>query len=323
MDVASLGASRRRRSPPHRARRPAGPPARLARRQAVERQDRVPPAPRRQRRGPGGRQPQGRRRAVLGGHAARGAGVDARDRRHGPRRCPRARRPRDPRPVGASSRALRGVPDHQQGARHGVPHGAPPPVAALEQAARGAAAAQRDRAGHPRLLLRARVRADRLADPHAGRVRRHLDAVPDRLLRRSGVPQPVRAALPRARRRRARQGLLLRADLPRREVEDAAAPDGVLDGRARGRVHGVRGTPGAGRGVRGLPGRARARSLPRGAGGARARHQRARAGAGAVPARALRGGAREATRRRVSSWSGAPISAPKRRPRWRSSSIGR
>ena len=55
------------------------------------------------------------------------------------------------------------------------------------------------------------------------------------------------------------QGLLLRADLPRREVEDPPAPDGVLDGRARGRVHGVRGPPGAGRGVRRLP-RRRARS---------------------------------------------------------------
>ena len=50
---------------------------------------------------------------------------------------------------------------------------------------------------------------------------------------------------------------------------------------------------------------------------------RARARAGAVPARALRGSAGEAARRRASSWSGAPTSAPKRRPRWRSSSIVR
>ena len=43
----------RRGPPPPRARRPAGPPARLARRQALERQDRLPPGARRQRRGAG------------------------------------------------------------------------------------------------------------------------------------------------------------------------------------------------------------------------------------------------------------------------------
>ncbi len=80
----------------------------------------------------------------------------------------------------------------------------------------------------------------RLADPHAGRLRGDLDPVRDRLLRRQGLPLAVRPALPRAGGRGVRQGLLLRADLPRREVEDPAPPDGVLDGRARGRLPRVR-----------------------------------------------------------------------------------
>ena len=75
----------------------------------------------------------------------------------------------------------------------------------------------------------------------ARRVRGDVDALRDRVLRREGVPVAVGPALPRARGGRVRQGLLLRADVPRREVEDAAAPDRVLDGGARGRVPGVRG----------------------------------------------------------------------------------
>ena len=56
-----------------------------------------------------------------------------------------------------------------------------------------------------------------------------------------GVPDAVRAALHGGGRRRVRQGLLLRPDVPRREEQDAAAPGRVLDGRAGGRVHGPRG----------------------------------------------------------------------------------
>ena len=93
-----------------------------------------------------------------------------------------------------------------------------------------------DRRG-ARLLPRARLRPVRRADPHAVRLRRHDDALRDRLLRRrEGVPHAERPALRRGRRAGVRQGLLLRADLPRREVEDAPSPDGVLDGRAGGRV---------------------------------------------------------------------------------------
>ena len=48
-----------------------------------------------------------------------------------------------------------------------------------------------------------------------------------------GVPHPERAALQRSQRHGARQGLLLRADVPRREEQDAPSPHRVLDGRAR------------------------------------------------------------------------------------------
>ena len=46
-----------------------------------------------------------------------------------------------------------------------------------------------------------------------------------------------------------RQRLLLRADVPRREEQDAPPPRRVLDGRARGRVHGPRRRHGSGRGL--------------------------------------------------------------------------
>ena len=89
-----------------------------------------------------------------------------------------------------------------------------------------------------------------------------------------------------------RQGLLLRPDLPRREVEDPPPPDGVLDGRARGRLHRVRRRHGARR--RSSSRHVVARVLDRCAEElkrARARHRRARAGAAAVPAHHLHRGA--------------------------------
>ena len=50
---------------------------------------------------------------------------------------------------------------------------------------------------------------------------------------RDRVPDAERAALQRSERDGARPRLLLRPDVPRREVEDAPPPDRVLDGRAR------------------------------------------------------------------------------------------
>jgi hypothetical protein len=88
--------------------------------------------------------------------------------------------------------------------------------------------------------------------------------------RRSSRPTPVRARAPCSRptttatrptsRSRAsstwrpprwpvRQGVLLRPDLPRREVEDAPPPRRVLDGRARGGLHGPRRRHGPRRGL--------------------------------------------------------------------------
>ena len=77
------------------------------------------------------------------------------------------------------------------------------------------------------------------------------------LRRRNGVPDAERPALQRGQRDGARQGVLLRPDVPRREVEDPPPPDRVLDGRARGGVRRPRRRDGAGRGA-GRLGRRRA-----------------------------------------------------------------
>ena len=77
----------------------------------------------------------------------------------------------------------------------------------------------------------------RRADLHAERVRGDVHALRDRLPRRAAYLTQSGQLYMEAGGRRVRQGLLLRADVPRREVEDAAAPGRVLDGRARGRLH--------------------------------------------------------------------------------------
>ena len=92
-----------------------------------------------------------------------------------------------------------------------------------------------------------RLHPHRSADSDAGGVRRHVDAVSRGLLRRSRVPDAERAALCGGDGAGAGQGVQLRADVSRGEVEDAAAPDGVLDGRAGGCLHGSRRADGAGR----------------------------------------------------------------------------
>ena len=114
--------------------------------------------------------------------------------------------------------------------------------------------------------------------------RGHVHALRDGLLRRQGVPVAVRTALPRAGGGLLRQGLLLRPDLPRGEVEDAAPPDRVLDGRARGRVPRLRGTLRARRGLHRVPRRAGPRALRRAAEAPRARPEEARDHHEALPA---------------------------------------
>ena len=77
----------------------------------------------------------------------------------------------------------RPLPDPAEGARRRVPARQPPPVAALRAPARDPARPRRGREGLPRFLLRARFRPHRLADLHAGGLRRHDDPLRDRLLR--------------------------------------------------------------------------------------------------------------------------------------------
>ena len=123
--------------------------------------------------------------------------------------------------------------------------------------------------GHPRLPRRPGLHPRGHADLHPRRLRGDDDALRGAVLRRGhGLPDPERPALQRGHRRGPRQGLLLRPDLPRREVEDAAPPHRVLDGRARDRLRAPRRRDGAGRGA-GLPRRrARPREAPHGAEGA-------------------------------------------------------
>ncbi len=93
--------------------------------------------------------------------------------------------------------------------------------------------------GHPRLLRRPRLHPGRRAHLHPRRLRGDHHALRGPLLRpRQGLPDPVRPALHGGGRHGARQGLLLRPDLPRREVQDPPPPDRVLDGGAGGGLHG-------------------------------------------------------------------------------------
>ncbi len=167
--------------------------------------------------------------------------------------------------------------------------------------------------GDPRLLLRPRFRAHRLADPHRQRRRGNVDAVRDRLLRREGVPLAVGPALPRARRGGVRKRLLLRPDVPRGEVEDAPAPHGVLDGRARGRVPRVRRPAGSRRGVHRIHRRPLSRPLPGRVENAGARSLEARERQAAVPAHHVPRGDRGAEEERRSKPSSATTSAATRR----------
>ena len=79
-----------------------------------------------------------------------------------------------------------------------------------------------------------------------------------------GLPDAERTALQRSQRDGARPRLLLRPDVPRREVEDAPPPHRVLDGRAGDGVRRPRRRDGPGRGP-GRLGRRRACSTSGGA----------------------------------------------------------
>ena len=120
---------------------------------------------------------------------------------------------------------------------------------------------ERDRAGDPRFLLRARLPARRHADPHRGD-RRAERTVRDRVLRRGErVPRADRPALWRGGGGGVREDLHLRPDVPRREVEDAPPPHRVLDDRAGGGVERLRRQHAAAGGLRLVSRAARASSV--------------------------------------------------------------
>ena len=183
-----------------------------------------------------------------------------------------------------------GLSHHAQGAQHALPDGAPPPLASLLEAARRPPRPGRGHQGHPRLLRRPRLPAHGHAHPHAERLRGDDDPVRDRVLRPEGLPQPERPALQRSHGRGFRQGLLLRPDLPGREIQDPPPPHRVLDGRARGRLRHARGHHRARRGPHPVHHRARPDEAPGRAGDARARHEAARGDRQALPPPDLRRG---------------------------------
>ena len=274
--ISGLSSSRRR----------DGHPEGLALQPARQREDplprpagrlRVPPVRRREEGGPRGR---------LGGLRAADAGVDLRGdggraRGAAPGGGRRARRHGPDGPL-----RLPRLADHPEGARRRLPDVAASPLAPLGEAGGDPEGAERGRERDPRLLPLPRVHEGRLADPDAERLRGDLEPLRDAVHRgREGLPLAVGPALPRARVRGARQGLLLRPDVPGREVEDAAAPARVLDGRARGRLPGDRRPARPRRGVHQGADGARPRPPEGGPEASRAGHDEARGdGDEALPA---------------------------------------
>ncbi len=230
----------------------------------------------------------GRRGDVPRGRPPR-AGERRHRARHRARGLARAGRLRDRR-GGARGRLGRPrLPHHAQGARRRLPDGPAPPVDPRAAPAGHPAHPPRGHRRGPRLLQHPRLHPCRHANLHAVGVRGHDDAVPGAVLRRhDGVPHAERTALQRGQCDGARTRLLLRPDVPRREVQDAPAPDGVLDGRARGGVRHARGRHRPGRRPRRRRRRARPRPAATRAEGARAEHGGARAREGPVPAAVVR-----------------------------------
>ena len=222
-----------------RSRRAAGHHPRLAPQPPVERQDPLSDRPRRQRVHPG-RDVEGRRRR---GDVPRGPITSRRRRRSSSparvRADHRAPGGYEIDVVGARGRRRVGrLPDHAEGARRRLPDGPPAPVDPLGAAARHPARPAR---GHRRACGdffddRGFILADTpIFTPAACEGTTTLFPV-HYFDDADGVPDAERPALQRGQRDGARPRLLLRPDVPRREVEDAPPPDRVLDGRAGGRL---------------------------------------------------------------------------------------
>ena len=77
-----------------------------------------------------------------------------------------------------------------------------------------------------------RLHAHRSADPHSGGLRRHEHAFSRRLFRRASLPHAIRPALHRSDGDGAGQSVFVRSNVSRGEIEDAASPHRILDGRA-------------------------------------------------------------------------------------------
>ncbi len=242
------------------------------------RKDLVPRRARRERLS-AGRRLEGRcARGRVGSRDSRDAGIHARSDRPREGRPAFARRRRAGRLRREDPRPLPRLADHAEGARRRLPHVEAAPLAPLGEASRRPQGAERGRERDPRLLLHARVHAPRFAHPDPRGLRRHVEPVRDAVHGRGeGLPFAVRPALSRARGGGARKSLLLRAHVPRREVQNAPAPARVLDGRAGGRLPGDRRADGPRRGVRQGADRPRPRPPEGGSQAPRARRGQARA----------------------------------------------
>ena len=174
-------------------------------------------------------------------------GSRAGDRRSSDRaregRQARARRVRDRRQGLPRLQVDARLPDHAQGARRRLPDGPPAPVAAVASGSTRSSCGARTRSSRRSATTSTSTASPsstrRSSRPPRARARPRCSTA---VLRRGhGVPHPERPALHGGRRGRVGKVVLLRPHLPRREVQDAPAPDRVLDGRARGGVHGPRG----------------------------------------------------------------------------------
>jgi hypothetical protein len=189
----------------------------------------------------------------------------------------RGRGDRDDRAVAGERAAIRDAGARDQGDRLGggsgyvsdpaeaaharVPARCRPSAAAHERDCGGDAGAAHPGAGDPPVLRRQRLSLGQHADHHRFRRRGGWRPVPGvdarsrqpaahaagqgrfraRFLRPRGVPDGVGAAQRRGLLPRAHQGLHLRADLPRRELQHQPSSRGILDDRAGDRVRRPRG----------------------------------------------------------------------------------
>ena len=157
---------------------------------------------------------------------------------------------------GRLGRRPRHLPDPAEAAHARVPARGRAPAAAHQRDRRGDARAPHDRAGDPPLLPRARLLLGQHADHHRlgrrgrGRAVPRLDARPREpaaharrqgrlragLLRPRDVPDRLGPAQRRDLLPGAVEGLHVRPDVPRRELEHEPPPRRVLDDRAGDRV---------------------------------------------------------------------------------------